>query len=179
MVWTPTTAGIVDIVSNGQDHAAVRDISTIVWTREEGVTLISRWGGRKRRMCRCRFPSVLSKRYDTLSSDEASVVAHQIEGEAFSFAGASAATSADGIETLHGRLRVAPLLFCALLQVGGPVGGGAVAESSCNWCVKMASVLIYPKQKNPFMASVPLQPRQKVPPFGRIAICLRSKFEAK
>ncbi|QCE05146.1 hypothetical protein DEO72_LG9g146 [Vigna unguiculata] len=57
--------------------------------------------GRKRRMRRYRFPSVLSKRYGTLSSDEASAAAHQIKGKAFSAAGASAATSADGIETLH------------------------------------------------------------------------------
>jgi len=56
-------------------------------------------------MCRCRFPSILSKRYDTLSSDEASAATHQIEGKAFSAAGAPAATSADGIETLHGGLR--------------------------------------------------------------------------
>ncbi|BAT82618.1 hypothetical protein LR48_Vigan07g267500 [Vigna angularis] len=40
--------------------------------------------------------SVLSEGYGTLSSDEASAAAHQIEGEAF-----SAATSADGIKTLQ------------------------------------------------------------------------------
>ncbi|QCE00159.1 hypothetical protein DEO72_LG7g1446 [Vigna unguiculata] len=66
------------------------------------------------------------------------------------------------------------LLFCALLQVGG-----AVAESSCSWCVKMALVLTYPKQKSPSMAPVPLQSRPKVPPFGLISICLGSKTEAK
>jgi len=103
-VWTPATAGIVDIVSGGQGRAAVREISTIMWTREQGAAPISRWGGRKRRMRRCRFPSVLSKRYDTFSSNEAFAAAHQIEGEAFSAAGASAVTSADGIETLHGGL---------------------------------------------------------------------------
>ncbi|MDG2764870.1 hypothetical protein P7M25_26415, partial [Vibrio parahaemolyticus] len=41
-------------------------------------------------------PSVLSKRYGTLSSDEASAAARQIEDEAF-----SAASSSDGIETLQ------------------------------------------------------------------------------
>ncbi|ESW32882.1 hypothetical protein PHAVU_001G025400 [Phaseolus vulgaris] len=46
-------------------------------------------------------PSVLSKRYGTLSSDEASAAAHQIEDEGFSAADASAATAADGIATLQ------------------------------------------------------------------------------
>ncbi|KAG4382444.1 hypothetical protein GLYMA_14G086900v4 [Glycine max] len=41
-------------------------------------------------------PSVLSKRYGTLSSDESSSAARQIEDEAF-----SAASSSDGIETLQ------------------------------------------------------------------------------
>ncbi|KAL2318487.1 hypothetical protein Fmac_032363 [Flemingia macrophylla] len=45
-------------------------------------------------------PSVLSKRYGTLSSDEASAAARQIEGEAFSSA-AAAASTADGVETLQ------------------------------------------------------------------------------
>ncbi|CAJ1972736.1 unnamed protein product [Sphenostylis stenocarpa] len=46
-------------------------------------------------------PSVLSKRYGTLTFDEASAAAHQIEDDAFSTADASAVTSADGIETLQ------------------------------------------------------------------------------
>ncbi|KAK7283270.1 hypothetical protein RIF29_12682 [Crotalaria pallida] len=44
-------------------------------------------------------PSVLSKRYGTLSSDEASAAARQIEDEAF--AAASAASEEDGIEILQ------------------------------------------------------------------------------
>jgi len=58
-------------------------------------------------------PFVLSKNYDTLSSDEASTAAHQIEGEAFSAAGASAVTSADGIETLQLYSKEIGLLFYA------------------------------------------------------------------
>ncbi|XP_020237729.1 MFP1 attachment factor 1 [Cajanus cajan] len=46
-------------------------------------------------------PSVLSKRYGTLSSDEASAAARQIEGEAFSAAAASANASTEGVETLQ------------------------------------------------------------------------------
>lgn len=46
-------------------------------------------------------PSVLSKRYGTLSSDEASAAARQIEEEAFAAAGASASTDEDGIEILQ------------------------------------------------------------------------------
>ncbi|TKY57864.1 MFP1 attachment factor 1 [Spatholobus suberectus] len=46
-------------------------------------------------------PSVLSTRYGTLSSDEASAAASRIEDEAFSAAGASAAASGDGIVTLQ------------------------------------------------------------------------------
>ncbi|KAG4931591.1 hypothetical protein JHK86_048552 [Glycine max] len=47
-------------------------------------------------------PSVLSKRYGTLSSDEASAAARQIEDEAFCAAtAASASAAADGIETLQ------------------------------------------------------------------------------
>ncbi|KAE9600008.1 hypothetical protein Lal_00045646 [Lupinus albus] len=46
-------------------------------------------------------PSVLSKRYGTLSSDEASTTAHQIEEEAFLVAGASASADEDGIEILQ------------------------------------------------------------------------------
>ncbi|KAG5121258.1 hypothetical protein AAZX31_14G084100 [Glycine max] len=46
-------------------------------------------------------PSVLSKRYGTLSSDESSSAARQIEDEAFSAAASSAASSSDGIETLQ------------------------------------------------------------------------------
>ncbi|CAL0323804.1 unnamed protein product [Lupinus luteus] len=44
-------------------------------------------------------PSVLSKRYGTLSSDEASAAARQIENEAFAAAGAS--TDEDGVEILQ------------------------------------------------------------------------------
>ncbi|KAE9588391.1 hypothetical protein Lal_00002952 [Lupinus albus] len=44
-------------------------------------------------------PSVLSKRYGTLSSDEASAAACQIEDEAFAAAGAS--TDEDGVEILQ------------------------------------------------------------------------------
>ncbi|QCE02803.1 hypothetical protein DEO72_LG8g818 [Vigna unguiculata] len=58
-------------------------------------------------------PYILSKCYDTLSSNEASTAAHQIEGEAFSAAGASAATSVDGIETLQLYSKEIGLLFCA------------------------------------------------------------------
>lgn len=46
-------------------------------------------------------PSVLSKRYGTLSSDEASAAARQIEEEAFAAAGASASADEDGIEILQ------------------------------------------------------------------------------
>ncbi|KAL5127053.1 MFP1 attachment factor 1 [Glycine soja] len=46
-------------------------------------------------------PSVLSKRYGTLSSDESSSSARQIEDEAFSAAASSAASSSDGIEILQ------------------------------------------------------------------------------
>ncbi|XP_027333351.1 MFP1 attachment factor 1-like [Abrus precatorius] len=45
--------------------------------------------------------SILSKRYGTLSSDEASAAARQIEDEAFSAAGVSSSSSADGIEILQ------------------------------------------------------------------------------
>ncbi|OIW15635.1 hypothetical protein TanjilG_08211 [Lupinus angustifolius] len=44
-------------------------------------------------------PSVLSKRYGTLSSDEASAAARQIEDEAFAAAGTS--TDEDGVEILQ------------------------------------------------------------------------------
>lgn len=46
-------------------------------------------------------PSVLSKRYGTLSSDESSSAARQIEDEAFSVAASSAASDNDGIEILQ------------------------------------------------------------------------------
>lgn len=46
-------------------------------------------------------PSVLSKRYGTVPTDEASVAARQIEDEAFSAAGGSAASDGDGIEILQ------------------------------------------------------------------------------
>ncbi|MDG2835061.1 hypothetical protein P7M40_24560, partial [Vibrio parahaemolyticus] len=47
-------------------------------------------------------PSVLSKRYGTMSPDEASASARQIEDEAFCAAtAASASAAADGIETLQ------------------------------------------------------------------------------
>ncbi|QCE06577.1 hypothetical protein DEO72_LG9g1591 [Vigna unguiculata] len=58
-------------------------------------------------------PFVLSKRYDTLASNEASAAAHQIEGEAFSAASASAMTSADGIKTLQLYSKEIVLLFRA------------------------------------------------------------------
>ncbi|KAJ7966562.1 MFP1 attachment factor 1 [Quillaja saponaria] len=45
--------------------------------------------------------SVLSKRYGTISSSEASAAALQIEEEAFSVAGGSAAAEDDGIEILQ------------------------------------------------------------------------------
>ncbi|XP_004499018.1 MFP1 attachment factor 1-like [Cicer arietinum] len=46
-------------------------------------------------------PSVLSKRYGTLSADEASTAAHQIEEEAFSAAGTSSFSSDDNIWILQ------------------------------------------------------------------------------
>ncbi|XP_027356183.1 MFP1 attachment factor 1-like [Abrus precatorius] len=46
-------------------------------------------------------PSVLSKRYGTMPPDEASAAARQIEDEAFSAAGGSAASDNDGIEILQ------------------------------------------------------------------------------
>jgi len=46
-------------------------------------------------------PSVLSKRYGTMSPDEASTAARQIEDEAFSVAASSAASDNDGIEILQ------------------------------------------------------------------------------
>ncbi|KAK4274646.1 hypothetical protein QN277_017840 [Acacia crassicarpa] len=46
-------------------------------------------------------PSVLSKRYGTMHSDEASSVARQIEEEAFAAAGGSASAEDDGIEILQ------------------------------------------------------------------------------
>jgi len=46
-------------------------------------------------------PSVLSKRYGTMSPDEASASARQIEDEAFSVAASSAASDNDGIEILQ------------------------------------------------------------------------------
>jgi len=73
-----------------------------------------------------------------------------------------------------GRVDCAPttLLFYVLLQVGG-----VVAENS--WCVKIASVLIYPKQKSSSMAPVPLQSRPKVLPSSLVSICLGFKTKAK
>ncbi|MED6162035.1 RNA polymerase III-inhibiting protein maf1 [Stylosanthes scabra] len=46
-------------------------------------------------------PSVLSKRYGTMTSEEASAAARQIEDEAFAAAGGSAASDDDGIEILQ------------------------------------------------------------------------------
>ncbi|KAK7291077.1 hypothetical protein RIF29_05954 [Crotalaria pallida] len=46
-------------------------------------------------------PSVLSKRYGTLSSDEAADVARQIEDEAFVAAAAADEKDQDGVEILH------------------------------------------------------------------------------
>ncbi|KAJ1400383.1 WPP domain [Sesbania bispinosa] len=46
-------------------------------------------------------PSVLSKRYGTLPSDEASAAARQIEDEAFAAAGGSSATDSDDIKILQ------------------------------------------------------------------------------
>ncbi|XP_061343284.1 MFP1 attachment factor 1-like [Gastrolobium bilobum] len=46
-------------------------------------------------------PSVLSKRYGTVSPDEASAAARQIEDEAFAAAGVSASAGDDGIEILQ------------------------------------------------------------------------------
>ncbi|CAL0322486.1 unnamed protein product [Lupinus luteus] len=46
-------------------------------------------------------PSILSKRYGTLTSDEASAAARQIEEEAFVAAGASVSADEDGIEILQ------------------------------------------------------------------------------
>ncbi|KAL1345027.1 hypothetical protein HN51_018818 [Arachis hypogaea] len=46
-------------------------------------------------------PSVLSKRYGTMTPDEASAAARQIEDEAFAAAGGSAASDDDGIEILQ------------------------------------------------------------------------------
>jgi len=51
-----------------------------------------------------------------------------------------------------------------------------VRESAIVGCVKMALVLIYPKQKSLSMAPVPLQPR---PNFWFVPICLGSKTEAE
>jgi len=104
-------------------------------------------------MRRCLFPSVLSKHYDTLSSDEASAAAHQIEGEAFSAAGASAATSADGIETLHGGLRAGDAVVLCVVA-GWWRNGWWSGGWWRSWCMKMALVLIYSKQKSPSMAPV-------------------------
>ncbi|XP_019156463.1 PREDICTED: MFP1 attachment factor 1-like [Ipomoea nil] len=46
-------------------------------------------------------PSILSKRYGTISQEEASEVAKQIEEEAYNFAAASASADDDGIEILQ------------------------------------------------------------------------------
>lgn len=46
-------------------------------------------------------PSVLSKRYGTMSPDDASVAARQIEDEAFSAAGNSSSADDDGIQILQ------------------------------------------------------------------------------
>lgn len=46
-------------------------------------------------------PSILSKRYGTVSQEEAAEVAKRIEEEAFSSAGASASADDDGIEILQ------------------------------------------------------------------------------
>lgn len=46
-------------------------------------------------------PSVLSKRYGTMPSDEASSVARSIEEEAFAVAGGSSSSDDDGIEILQ------------------------------------------------------------------------------
>ncbi|KAK7351610.1 hypothetical protein VNO77_11186 [Canavalia gladiata] len=46
-------------------------------------------------------PSVLSKRYGTMAPEEASAAARQIEDEAFTTAGGTAASDIDGIEILQ------------------------------------------------------------------------------
>lgn len=46
-------------------------------------------------------PSILSKRYGTISPEEASEIAKRIEEEAFNVAGASASADDDGIEILQ------------------------------------------------------------------------------
>ncbi|KAM7280109.1 hypothetical protein ACFE04_007243 [Oxalis oulophora] len=46
-------------------------------------------------------PSVLSKRFGTISADEAAVTARSIEEEAFAAAGSKASAEDDGIETLQ------------------------------------------------------------------------------
>jgi len=54
LAWTPATVGIVDVVPGGQGRTTVREIDVIVRPREQEAVPISRWGRRKRRMCRCR-----------------------------------------------------------------------------------------------------------------------------
>ncbi|QCD99008.1 MFP1 attachment factor 1-like [Vigna unguiculata] len=71
-------------------------------------------------------PSVLSKRYGTLSSDEASAAARQIEGDAFSAAGASVATSADGIETLQLYSKEISKRMLDAVKTRAPPGSAAV-----------------------------------------------------
>lgn len=70
--------------------------------------------------------SVLSKRYGTLSSDEASAAAHQIEGKAFSAADASAATSADGIKTLQFYSKEISKRMLDTVKTRAPPGSSAV-----------------------------------------------------
>lgn len=71
-------------------------------------------------------PSVLSKRYGTLSSDEASAAAHQIEHEAFSATDASAATSTDGIETLQLYSKEISKRMLETVKARAPPGAAAV-----------------------------------------------------
>ncbi|QCD76935.1 hypothetical protein DEO72_LG1g556 [Vigna unguiculata] len=44
-------------VSGKRALAAVKGSGVVLWSREEEAAPISRWGRRKRRMCRCRLSS--------------------------------------------------------------------------------------------------------------------------
>lgn len=86
-------------------------------------------------------PSVLSKRYGTLSPDEAAAASHQIEDEAFSAAGNSSSSDDDGIQILQLYSKEISKRMLDTVKTSAPLAGnGTISDVASSPAAEVAAV---------------------------------------